>query len=162
MKSFGLWPYAHVKIIYLPPAESRPRINRGLTLLTPPSPAPEKKKLRAYSETALKVQTIAVQCNDARPINQTRKKNTVWEMEKNCRQNAGEIWRSLINIKVPIFKCTRAPVTFKQLQKQKKKGAFGWIISLHSHSSYENNVTSHETSENWDQHCCPVVCCCCC
>lgn len=69
MKSFGLWPYAHVKIIYLPPAESRPRINRGLSLLTPPSPrARKKKKLRAYSETGLKVQTIAVQCNDARPI----------------------------------------------------------------------------------------------
>lgn len=39
-------------------------------------------------------------------------------MENNYRQNAGEIWRSLINIKVLIFKCTRAPVTFKQLQKK--------------------------------------------
>lgn len=58
-------------------------------------------------------------------------------MENNYSQNAGEIWRSSIYIKVLIFKCTQAPVTFKQLQKKQNTGAFGWIISLHYHSSWE-------------------------
>lgn len=40
-KSFGLWQYAPVTIIYRPPAENRPRINGGLSMPnTPPPPYP--------------------------------------------------------------------------------------------------------------------------
>lgn len=69
-------------------------------------------------------------------------------MENNYSQNAGEIWRSSIYIKVLIFKCTQAPVTFKQLQKKNKTHVLLVELFPSTITAHENNVTSRDTSEN--------------